>query len=139
MTDELEVLEPSGTCVTCRGERIEVKPLTIGQLPRLVRRSRPAINAVLALEQIPDASDFAFIDLLLQLAESHGEAVYEGVGICVDRSPEWMADLPPDEFLVLGRAVYEVNRDFFVQRLGPLLAARAGLGTAGNGRTPSSS
>jgi hypothetical protein len=139
MTDELEALEPSGSCITCQGERIEVKPLTIGQLPRLVRRSRPAINALLALEQVPDASDFAFIDLLLQLTEAHGEAVYEGVGICIGKSPEWMADLAPDEFLALGRAVYEVNRDFFVQRLGPLLAVRAGRETAGSGRTPSSS
>jgi hypothetical protein len=123
-----------------RGERIEVKPLTIGQLPKLVRTARPVVNAVLALQSLPEDSDGdGFVDLLVGLVADHGEAIYQAAAICIGKTPEWVAGGDLDEFVVLAKALVEVNRDFFVQRLGPLLGSRGGPLSSGDGLTPSSS
>lgn len=139
MSDELEALEPSGSSITYRGEPIEVKPLTVGQIPKLIRKARGAINVVLAMEALPDSNELGFIDLIMDLAGNHGEELYEGVAICVRKDPAWIADGDIDDFVGLAKAVFEVNRDFFAQRLGPLLAARAESTTSGGGPTSSSS
>ena len=140
MTDALEVLEPAGSSVTYRGERIEVKPLTIGQLPKLVRTARPVVNAVLALQSLPEDSEGDdFIDLLLTLIGDHGEAVYAAAALCISRPTAWVEEGALDEFVVLAKALVEVNRDFFVQRLAPLLASQGGSLLNGIGLTQSSS
>lgn len=139
MSDELEALEPSGSSITYRGESIEVKPLTVGQIPKLIRKARGAINVVLAMEALPDSNELGFVDLIMDLAGNHGEELYEGVAICVRKDPAWIADGDIDDFVGLAKAVFEVNRDFFAQRLGPLLAARAESATSGGGPTSSSS
>lgn len=140
MTDALDALEPSGSSIKYRGEVLSIRPLTVGQLPRLVRTARPAINAVLALQDLPDdpAVD-GFVDLLVSLVADHGESVYQAVAICIDRPVEWVAGGELDEFVALSKLLVEVNRDFFVQRLGPLLGRRADTPTAGGGPTPPSS
>ncbi len=140
MSDELEVLEPTGSSVTYRGEVLEVRPLEVGQIPKLVRAAKGAVNVVFAMDQLPDTNDLGFIDLLMDLAGNHGEELYQGVGICVGKDPAWIAGGQLDEFVLLATAVFEVNRDFFVRRLVPLLAAaRANRATTGAGPTPSSS
>lgn len=140
MTDALEVLEPAGSSVKYRGERIEVKPLTIGQLPKLVRTARPVVNAVLALRKLPENTDSdGFVDLVLDLLADDGEALYQAAAICIGKPADWVADGGLDEFVVLAKTVIEVNRDFFVQRLGPLLGNRGGVLSNGVGPTPSSS
>lgn len=140
MSDELEVLEPAGSSIPYRGEAIEVRPLEIGQVPQLVRKCRGAVNVVLAMDSLPDTNELGFLDLLMDLIGSHGEELYEGVAICVGREPAWIAKGKLDEFVVLATAVFEVNRDFFVQRLAPLLGAgRKSPPASGGGPTPSSS
>lgn len=135
MSDELEALEPSGSSITYRGEPIEVKPLTVGQIPKLIRKARGAINVVLAMEALPDSNELGFIDLIMDLAGNHGEELYEGVAICVRKDPVWIADGDIDDFVNLAKVVFEVNRDFFARRLGPHLAARVESATSGGGPT----
>lgn len=137
--DELDVLEPSGSSVTVLGEVVEVRPMAIGQIPKVVRKGRDAISVLLALDAIPDGNDLGLIDLLLELSGTHGDQVIEVVAIAADRDPAWLKKADPGEFLDLAVAVYRVNQDFFARRLAPLLAARAEQGSRGDGRTPSSS
>lgn len=137
--DELGVLEPSGSSVTVLGEVVEVRPMAIGQIPKVVRKGRDAISVLLALDAIPDGNDLGLIDLLLELSGTHGDQVIEVVAIAADRDPAWLKKADPGEFLDLAVAVYRVNQDFFARRLAPLLAARAEQGSRGDGRTPSSS
>lgn len=138
MSDSLNVLEPAGSSVTYRGEALEVTPIKIGELPRLVRTTRPLINALLAMPQVPEEGD-ASVTMILDLLADHGDAAFEAAALCIGRPVEWVRGGEVDEFVLLAQAVMGVNRDFFVQKLAPLLGGRFGLGMNGAGLTPSSS
>lgn len=138
--DDLNVLEPTGSSVTYRGEQLDVSPLKIGQLPKLVRAARPVIDAVLALEDLPDENSGELVTLVMDLIEKHDDKVFAAAEICTGKDAEWLAGGDIDEFVVLAEAVFRVNRDFFVRRLAPLLGLQAGSpGLPGRGPTPSSS
>lgn len=142
MTDDLDVLAPAGASVGYRGETIEVTPLTIGMLPKLVRTARPVIDKVLELESLPDDDSGELVTLVLDLVEHHGDQVFEAASICTGKPVDWLQDAGIDEFVVLVKTVFEVNRDFFTRRLVPLLGGLPGsLGkpASGSGQTALSS
>lgn len=138
MTDALDVIEPSAEGVQYAGERLIVRPLTIGQIPQLVRKARPVIDALFALDQVGDDDSDQLLGLALALIEDHGEAACEAVAIAVSVDPSVIAKGSLEEFQQLATKVLEVNRDFFVRRLGPLLAGRRQAAN-GSGKTASSS
>lgn len=140
MSDDLDVLDPAGSSITFRGESVEIRPIPVGALPKLVRTARPVIDRLVALEAIPEeGDDVAVAMLVLDLLEQHGECVFAAAAICTGRDQEWLEGGDVDEFVALAFRVFEVNRDFFVQRLAPLLARVVGGKTTGAGPTPSSS
>ncbi len=142
MTDDLNVLEPAGSSVKYRGEALEIVPLKIGQLPKLVRTARPVIDAVLALESLPDENGGELVTLVMDLIEQHDDKVFAAAAICTGKDAVWLQEGDIDEFIVLAKTVFEVNRDFFVQKLAPLLGGRAAAlaaATTGGGATSSSS
>jgi hypothetical protein len=146
MTDELDVLAPSGASVTVGGKPVDIRPLTIGQLPKLVREARPVIDAVLELEDLPEEDSADMVALVLDLIENHAERVFAAASICSGLPVQEVEAADLDEFVLLASKVVEVNRDFFVRKLGPLLAGRAKANGAGEGSeangagpTPSSS
>lgn len=122
----LDVLSPQVFPVPYCGEVLEVGPLTIGQVPVLVRQARPLVDAVLDL---PDDADL--MGAVLNLVEHQGEALIAAIAIAVGRSPEFISKGRLDEFHALSFKVFEVNRDFFVQTLGPHLARARGKHGAG--------
>ena len=141
MSKDLEVLAPTGASVAYRGERLEITPLTVGQLPRLVRVARPVIDAVLDLESLPGDNDGALLTLVMDMVERHGEAAFEAVAVATGRDLAWIEGGDLAEFIALAKAVIEVNRDFFDRKLAPLLAGRAAgaVDAKSNGAGPTSS
>lgn len=148
MTDDLDVLEPAATAVSFRGEQVEITPLTVGHLPRLVRLARPVIDALLELdpEQLARIAPVGgapgagadTLAVLMQLVGDHGESVIDALALCTGRKREWIASGELDEFVALAATVIGVNRDFFTRKLAPLLASQGWAGT-GAGKTRSSS
>lgn len=138
---DLDVLDPAPVVVNAGGERLEIRPLTVGALPALVRTARPVIDAVLELTELPGEDDAGgLIELLMDLIENHGAQVFEAAALCTGRDVAWVQSLDLGEFTELATTVFEVNRDFFVRRLAPLLAARAAKAApSGDGPTASSS
>jgi hypothetical protein len=108
---DLDVLDPPDHTVTVAGQSITIRPLTIGQLPRFVRAIQPAA---------PMLSGGADPDWLVLVAE-HGEALIEASAVATGIEPKDIEALPPDEFVLLCGAIFEVNVFFFVQRLGPAI------------------
>lgn len=142
MADDLDVLDPAGSSVPYRGETVEILPIPVGALPKLVRVARPVIDRLLDLEALPEeGDDGALVALMLNLVEHHGENVFAAAAICTGKPQDWLEGGDVDEFIVLAMRVFEVNRDFFVRRLAPLLAGLGGKVAAmtGVGPTPSSS
>lgn len=125
-----EIIAPTGQDVSlASGETITVKPITVGQLPRFVKAIRPAFGALVALapaSSSPDgeggqgAGDLDPVELLDLYAE-HGPAINEAITICTGMKAEAVDSLQLDEAFELLRALWTVNRDFFVHRVLPML------------------
>jgi hypothetical protein len=109
--NDLDVLDPTDHKVTVAGQSITVRPLTIGQLPRFVRAIRPAAPHLRGDEDLD----------WLALVADHGEALIWAAAIATGIDEKEIESLAPDEFVLLCGAIFEVNVDFFVQRLGPAI------------------
>lgn len=115
--DEINILVPETVELDIAGERIEVTPLRLGEFPAMLKAVRPFATQ---LDSEPD---------WLSLLTEHGEALLDALAVACRRSREWVDALALDEALNLATAVFEVNADFFVQRVAPNvteLAARIG-------------
>lgn len=129
----LDVIEPAGQQVTLTcGRTITARPITLGQLPRFVKAIRPAFGALVALvpaSSSPEAGGQGAepeggldpVELLTAYAD-HGEAINDAVSIVTGEPREAIEALNLEDALAVLRAVWEVNSDFFAQRVLPLLA-----------------
>ena len=116
--DTFAALPPVPVSVEIAGERIDLTPLKVGEVPAFARAVQPIA-----------ASLSASPDWLALLAE-HGEAAIAAIAIATRRPVEWVAGLDLDEAVRLAEAVFAVNADFFIRRLLPSVtqaAARIGL------------
>lgn len=137
VTDAVEVLAPASTDVNFRGQTLTIVPVPVGVIPQLVRLLRPVMQGLNV-----DAGDVAGIDitadLVMGLIVDHAPALFEATALCTGTPQEYIEAGDPAEFIALVLKVVAVNRDFFIQRIVPLLGGlRAAL--HGAGPTPSSS
>lgn len=144
-----EVLAPPGRDVALSGGRVvTVSPITLGQVPKFVKAIRPAFGALMALlpaeagdskgpgpaaatagagdgkDAAPaaaDAGDSIGIDAFLDLVENHGPSLSSAIAICTPLKPAEVDALDLGEAFEVVKAVVEVNRDFFVHRVLPML------------------
>jgi hypothetical protein len=116
--DMFAALPPVPLSIEIAGERIDLTPLKVGEVPAFARAVQPIA-----------ASLSASPDWLALLAE-HGEAVIAALAIATRRPVDWVAGLDLDEAVRLAEVVFGVNADFFIRRLLPSVtqaAARIGL------------
>jgi len=106
--DELQRLEVPVVELTVGGERLEIRPLTVGQLPAFTR-------AIRGIELLWTAEE---LDVMALVAD-HGEALINAVAIATCRPVVWVAGLGADAFIALVSAILELNADFFVRRVLP--------------------
>ena len=115
--DTFAALPPVPIYVEIAGERIDLSPLKVGEVPAFARAVQPLA-----------ASLSASPDWLALMAE-HGEAAIAAIAVATRRPVEWVAGLDLDEAVRLAEAVFGVNADFFIRRLLPSVtqaAARIG-------------
>ncbi|MCC6579044.1 MAG: hypothetical protein IT440_01280 [Phycisphaeraceae bacterium] len=129
--DIFAALPPVPLSIEIAGERIDLTPLKVGEVPAFARAVQPIAAGLSASP-----------DWLALLAE-HGEAVIAAIAIATRRPVVWVAGLDLDEAVRLAEAVFGVNADFFIRRLLPSVtqaAARIGqtLESPTPGATPSS-
>ena len=116
--DMFAALPPVPLSIEIAGERIDLTPLKVGEVPAFARAVQPIA-----------ASLSASPDWLALMAE-HGEAAIAAIAVATRRPVEWVAGLDLDEAVRLAEAVFGVNADFFIRRLLPSVtqaAARIGL------------
>ena len=113
MGDPFAALPPVPVTLVIGGERLELTPLKVGDVPAFARAVQPVAAS---LSASPD---------WLALLALHGEAVIDAVAIASRRPPEWVSGLALDDAVRLAEAVFEVNADFFIQRVLPSLTEAA--------------
>lgn len=138
--DDLSAVVPAETPASFGVRGLALRPLRVGAIPQLVRVARPVIEALVDGDLLVVGGELVDIKIgsVLNLIADHGDAIFQAVSIATGVPADELANGDIDEFVVLVQRAVEVNRDFFSQKLAPLLAglARARLG---DGPTPSSS
>lgn len=102
-------LPPETMVLKIGDENLDITPLRIGELPAFARAVKPIAGH---LSTQPN--------WILILAED-GESLIQALAIACRRPPEWLAALSLDEAIQVAEAVFEVNADFFIQRVVPQL------------------
>lgn len=128
--DDVDVLDPARREVALTGRAsVQLRPITAGQLPRFLRAVRPILLAVTAKG---DALKEANAEIqLMDLYIDHGENINAAVAIASGLPLEEVEALPLDDLMRLAVAVWEINQDFFGQRVIPLLGPLTNLNGAG--------
>jgi len=144
--EEIETLDPLVRTLYIGGEKIEVAPLTIGQVGPVRRVLDPLLAELRGGTDQPEAEAIE-VDLKAFVLAHTDEAV-EIVALAIKRpfGDRWVAGLYIDDFIDLATAVFEVNLDFFTRRLAASLArvtarleAAAGSISSANSSPPATS
>lgn len=113
VADPFAALPPVPTALVIDGESLELTPLKVGELPAFARAVQPLVDSLSV------SNDW------MALLTQHGEAVIAAVAIASRRPEAWVAGLEIDEAVRLADAVFEVNADFFIRRLLPVITETA--------------
>lgn len=138
---DLDTIEPDFLEVTLTSHpTVVVRPITVGQLPRFLKAIKPIIDS-LAKEgtSLSDLQEGELEVDMLALYVEHGERLNDAIAISTGLPPKVVEALGLDEGILLAKAVWEVNADFFARRVLPLIAQGQPPQANGLGPTPSPS
>lgn len=150
MEKSLDALEPDTSELEFVGNRLVIQPLVGSQVVKMIRLCQPIIKSAIATEsglasilsaKEEDADSVNIVEFgeaIVALIGDHGERVFEAIALAAKLKTEDVSEAPLDQIILLGFKVFEINRDFFVQKVLPLLGARARK-YVGGGKTPSPS
>jgi len=126
-TGDLQVLFPNRE-ITLNGETIEIKPFPFGKIPKVIKQASHLIQIVMSLPEglITEEGDINLEDpataiVLASMMEHGGGVIFEILAIAANKPLVWVEELQPDEGILLLVKVWEINKDFFTKRLGPML------------------
>lgn len=125
----LEKLFPKPVNVEVAGKLVQIRELTIGQLPRFLRAAAPVLESLIR----PEGAEVA------ELLE-HVDTVVDLVVIATGIERETLEALPATDLIMLLDAMLEVNGRFFGEALPAFVSKLAAKGAAVmDGLTPLSS
>lgn len=145
---DIAVLFPARE-LTVRGENLTLKPFTFGELARVTRYVAPIARSLLAsgiMTVIPPVEgstnatikiDPDFVPKLFGMLEDASEPLMELIAFAVKQERSWLNEVPADEGITLATQLWEVNADFFVKRVMPLLPAKMFSASPSTGETSS--
>lgn len=113
---ELDRLSGLPRTLMVKGQAVEVRPLTFMEVVRASKHLTPILKAVDAMDL--SSQEVANISMLIETAP---EAMIKIASLSIKKDLDWFETLEADEGLDVLMTVYEVNKDFFVQRLLPKL------------------
>ncbi len=104
---------PIPIVVTLSGTALELTPIRLGELPRLL-----VVVGPLSEELMGDPDWIALLG-------RYGESVLDLLAITTRRERAWVDDLSLEDAVQLAAAVFEVNADFFVAHVVPAIQGAA--------------
>ena len=111
--DGFKTFPPAPVVVTLSGIALELTPIRLGELPRLLAVVRPLADDI--------TGDPEWIALLGR----HGDSVLDLLALTTRRERVWVNDLSLEDAVLLAAAVFEVNADFFVAHVVPAIQGAA--------------
>lgn len=128
---DFDAFPPAPQSLEIAGIALEITPIRVGEIPALLAAVRPFAHRLVDGE--PD---------WLELLADHGEALIKAIAVASRQPQDWVAALTMDDAIRLATTLFEVNADFFVQRVVPTIqhaAARINAQMSGPlaGLTPS--
>lgn len=128
---DFDAFPPTPQSLVIAGIALEITPIRVGEIPALLAAVRPFAHRLVDGE--PD---------WLELLADHGEALIKAIAVASRQPQDWAAALTMDDAIRLATTLFEVNADFFVQRVVPTIqhaAARINAQMSGPlaGLTPS--
>ncbi len=113
-TSEFDAFGSPPTRLEIAGETLDIAPIRVGEIPKLLTAIKPFSKQLLA-EQID----------WLAIITQHGACLLQAVAIAARKPLPWIEALALDEAIQLATALFEVNVDFFIQRVMPALRQAA--------------
>lgn len=127
--DDFASFPPQPQSLEIAGDTLALTPIRVGEVPVLLAAIKP-----IAPHLVNGDPDW------LALLTEHGDAILDALAIAARRPREWVEALSLDDAVQLATALFEVNVDFFVQRVVPAIqsaAARIDRNVRAAGMTPS--
>ncbi len=127
--DDFATFPPQPQSLEIAGDTLALTPIRVGEVPALLAAIKP-----IAQHLVNGDPDW------LALLTEHGDAILDALAIAARRPREWVEALSLDDAVQLATALFEVNVDFFVQRVVPAIqsaAARIDRNVRAAGMTPS--
>jgi hypothetical protein len=126
-----DAFPPTPQSLEIAGVELPITPIRVGEIPALLAAVQPFAHRL--GDGDPD---------WLELLSDHGEALIKAVAVASRQPQDWVAALAMDDAIRLATTLFEVNADFFVQRVVPTIqhaAARINAQMSGPlaGLTPS--
>ena len=113
MTD-LNAFPPEPVIIEIAEEALEITPIKVGEISRI-------LVAIKSFADLLTVDDIDWIAVITQ----HGEQLLAAMAIAARKPQAWIDGLSLDEAVLLATTLFEVNSDFFVQRVAPALQASA--------------
>lgn len=104
----LDALAPREKAITVAGRQLALRPIRMGKLSAFAEAAMPVAPLILA-------------GRIAEAATEHYANISAALIIATGADQAWLDELFPDDYLRLVQAVVEVNSDFFLRRLAPLI------------------
>ena len=127
--NEMEILTAAeGKEIEVAGTKVMVKPynwITTAKMAKplktILQKYVSFVTAIPAESENLENSVLVSILDNLEDPDEFIDAVSSLILSAIDKDKNWLSRLMLDDLIIVGKAVYEVNRDFFVQRIAPML------------------
>ena len=119
MSTDLQAFVPEVKKLDIRGRAVEVGPLTVRQIPVMIK-AFSVFSGKAATDSGVQKDDW------MTLFAEHTDKIVEAIAVAIRQPQDWVYELHPDEAIILCEAIWEVNQDFFVNRVLPVLTKALG-------------
>lgn len=112
--NELDAFGAQPTDLTIADEVLAISPIRVGEIPKILSAIKPFSDQLMV-----DQIDWLWI------VTQHGDSLLAAIAIAARKPQDWVEALSLDDAITLATALFEVNADFFVQRVVPTLQQAA--------------
>ena len=121
MTDQLEVLFPKSIPVQVGDETVTIAPFKFGQINKVIKVATPLFGLLKSQVDLTQSESEVGTQVLELVLTNGGDALAEILTISTNKPLSWVEDLENDKVIELLVATVEVNKDFFIKKVLPLI------------------